>query len=146
MVLDAGLDVGEHLRLEAHAASSREPVDLGRHHEVVARQPRGRVRREVEARPAPAQLDVGVVPLGLGHQRRARDEPERVAEVRERELAAQLLVALALPLGHLRADIVAASSSDSGGVPFSQASQCSDASVLTGAKIALPVRVAADDG
>src|SRR4029079_2779767 len=53
---------------------------------------------------APAQLDVGVVGLGLCEQRRARHESERIPEVRELERAAQLLIALALPVGDLRCE------------------------------------------
>src|SRR5919109_423096 len=37
--------------------------------------------------------------LRLGDERRLRDEPERVAEVRKRELAAKGKVSLALPVG-----------------------------------------------
>ena len=40
--------------------------------------------------PAPAELDVGVVALGLGQQGEPGDEAEGIPEVRELELAPQL--------------------------------------------------------
>ena len=51
------------------------------------------MRGELERCATPAELDVGVVELGLGHERRPCDEPERVPEVGELEHATQALVA-----------------------------------------------------
>jgi SAM-dependent methyltransferase len=60
------------------------------------------VGRELERRPAPAELDVRMVALRLGDQRHPRDESERVAEIGKGELASQHAVAVSLPLGNLR--------------------------------------------
>jgi GrpB-like predicted nucleotidyltransferase (UPF0157 family) len=46
--------------------SAGEPVDLRRQNEIVARQARRGVGRELEGCPAPAQLDVRVVALRFG--------------------------------------------------------------------------------
>src|SRR5436190_24236781 len=79
----------------------RQLIELCRHHEVVARQARGSVGREFERRAPPSQLDLGMVELSLGDERRTCDESERVAKVLECELAAQLPIALTRPRGHL---------------------------------------------
>jgi hypothetical protein len=50
----------------ARFRSAGEPVDLRRQNEIVARQARGGVGRELECCPAPAQLDVRVVALRFG--------------------------------------------------------------------------------
>src|SRR5919197_819458 len=78
-------------------SGNRELIELRGEYEVVTRQAGGGVGRELKRRPPPAQLDVGVVALRLGDERRLRDEPERVAEVRERELAAKGTVSVPLP-------------------------------------------------
>src|SRR5918994_2789644 len=85
----------------SRASGGRELIDLRREHEVVARQARGGVGGELERSTAPTQLDLGVMALRLGDQRRPRDEAERVAEVRKRELAAKGAVSVALPLRNL---------------------------------------------
>ena len=118
------------------ARSASATAYLGRHHEVVARQTRGGVSRQLERRPAPAELDVRMVALGLGDQRDARDEAERVAEVLELELAAQGAGSSLAPSPETSAASAAASSSASGGVPFSQGSQCCLASSLIGRSLA----------
>ena len=58
--------------------------------------------REFESRPAPAELDVGMLELRLGHERGPRHEPECVPEVLELERPAELLISFALPVGDLR--------------------------------------------
>src|SRR5919198_5505648 len=76
-----------------------EPVDLGGEDEVVVGEALGGVGGEGHRDPAPAQLQVGVVPLRLGEQGDPRGEAEGVAEVAELEDSAQRLVALARPGG-----------------------------------------------
>src|SRR5918994_6310335 len=89
------------LKIAPAGSAVWELIDLRRQDEVVSRQTGRRVGGERERGAAPTELDLGVVTLRLGDQRGPRNEPERVPEVRERELAAQCTVSVALPVGHL---------------------------------------------
>src|SRR5215472_2795049 len=59
------------------------PIELGRHDEIVLVQPFDLLRSQRDCRVPPAKGDVGMVPLGLGEFGRAVDKPERFAEVLE---------------------------------------------------------------
>jgi hypothetical protein len=62
------------------------------------------VSRELESGPAPAELDVRVMLLGLGEQCGSGHEPERIAEVVECELPPERTVAVSVPVRDLRSE------------------------------------------
>src|SRR6185436_10044679 len=66
---------------------------------------RGGVGRQLERSASPAQLYVRMVALRLGDERDSRDKAKGVAEVVEREFAAELLVRLALPAGDVGGEL-----------------------------------------
>ena len=84
-------------------AAERDRVHLGGHDEVVLVQALDLVRVEDDFGVAPAEGDVGVVPLGLGDVADAPDERHRAREVREGEAAGDARRALVEgPAGRLR--------------------------------------------
>jgi hypothetical protein len=58
-----------------------------------------------ERGPSPLELHERVVPFRLRQQRDSRDEPERTAEVFERELAGQAAGAVDLPTRDLASEL-----------------------------------------
>jgi hypothetical protein len=80
-------------------------VDLRREDEVVAGEPPSGMGPRGEGGPSPLELHERVVAFRLRQQRDSRDEPERAAEVLERELAGQAAGAVALPTRDLASEL-----------------------------------------
>src|SRR5690242_551898 len=81
----------------SRGAASADLIRLGGQDEVVLREAADRVGGELDPHLPPGQIDVRVVPLGLGDLAQAIDEGERLPEVGEAILLDQALAALDRP-------------------------------------------------